>query len=110
MQKFLIIILQNLDIREIVNFFDKHLTLYKSLLNQNKIDNNNIIKELKYLVGIIEDCSNAFLSLLEKKFVFNNDRLNKFMNIINKIYTGNKYAKIIVFVPTRKLAYSLNEY
>jgi ERCC4-related helicase len=110
LQKFLIIILQNLDIREIVNFFDKHLTLYKSLLNQNKIDNNNIIKELKYLVGIIEDCSNAFLSLLEKKFVFNNDRLNKFMNIINKIYTGNKYAKIIVFVPTRKLAYSLNEY
>ena len=110
LQKYLIIILQNLDIQEIINIFEKHLKLYQSILDQKKIDDQNIIKELKYLVGMIEDCVKAFACLLKKNFIFNNDKLNKFNYLINNIYFRNKNAKIIIFVPTRKLAYSLNEY
>lgn len=110
MQKYLVIIMQNLDVQGIINIFYKYLNLYQNFLNQKKIEDNIVINEIKYLIGIIKDCINAFEHLLKKNFNYQNDRLNKFSSYLNKIYSKNKDIKTIIFVPTRKLAYVLNEY
>ena len=110
MQKYLVIIMQNLDIQGIINIFYKYLNLYQNILNQKKIEDNKVINEIKYLIGIIKDCINAFEHLLKKNFSYQNDRLNKFSSYLNNIYSKNKDIKAIIFVPTRKLAYLLSEY
>ena len=109
-QKYLIIILQNIDIQGIINLFVKYLNLYQDFLNQKKIDDKNIINELNFLILMIKDCIKAFEHLLKKNFNFYNDRLNKFILYLNDIYSKRVDTKIIIFVPTRKLAYALNEY
>ena len=114
MQKFLVIIIQNIDIQGMINFFIKYLELYQDILNQKSIDNAKLINELKYIVGIIKDTIKAFQHfqnvLHAQNIIFNNDRLIKFMSLLNKIYLQDKNSKTIIFVPSRKLAYVLNEY
>jgi len=110
MQKYLIITLQNIDIQGMVDIFGKYLKLYQDFLNQKNIENKRLINELKHIIGIINDTINAFEHLLKQNFCFNNDKLNKFISLLNKIYSINKNSKIIIFVPSRKLAYILNEY
>lgn len=110
MQKFLVIIIHNIDIQGIIDFFVKYLELYQDILNQKSIDNKKLINELKYIIGIIKDTINAFQHSLRKDFNYKSDRIIKFMFVINNIYSQNKKAKTIIFVPSRKMAYVLNEY
>ena len=108
-QKYLIIILQNIDIQGIINLFNNYLNIYQDYYNQKDIFENQK-KEIEYFIGIIKDTINAFQHLIKENFIFNNDRLTKFTSFIKNIYSNNKYFKTIIFVPSRKLAYSLNEY
>ena len=110
MQKYLVIIMQNLDVQGIISIFYKYLNLYQNILNQKKVEDNKAINEIKYLIGIIKDCINAFEHLLKKNFSYQNDRKDKFSSYLNNIYSKNKNIKIIIFVPTRKLACVLSEY
>ena len=108
-QKYLIIIMQNLDIQGIVNLFNKYLKIYQDYYNQ-KDNFENQKKEIQYFIGIIKDTINAFQHLIKENFIFNNDRLVKFSSFINDIYSKDKRAKTIIFTPSRKMAYALNEY
>ena len=109
-QKFLIISLQNIDVQGIVDILNKYLQLYQDYLNQIKIENKKVSNQLNHLIGIINDTIKAFEHLFKQNFIYNNYRLNKFMSNLNNIYTNNNNSKIIIFVPSRKLAYILNEY
>ena len=111
MLKYLIIIVQYIDILGIINFFNKYSELYKSFLNEKEdINDQNIIKELEDLLGIIKDTKDAFEHIVKSGFNIYNGRLNKFTSYLNNIYYQNKHSKTIIFVPSRKLAYALNEY
>ena len=110
MLKYLIIIMQNIDVQEIINLFFKYLKLYQDFLNQKKIEDKNTINELKYLILMIKDCINAFEHLLNLKKNFDNERISKLISYLSNIYSKNKDTKTIIFVPKRKLAYLLNEY
>ena len=108
-QKYLIIIMQNLDIQGIINLFNKYLKIYQDYKNQ-KNNYENKKKEIQYFIGIIKDTINAFQHLIKENFIYNNDRLDKFKYFLNNRYSKDKSAKIIIFTPSRKLAYAFNEY
>ena len=109
-QKYLIISLQNIDVKGIVDILYKCLKLYEDYLNQIKIENKIILNQLNHLIGIIKDTINAFEHLFKQNFIYKNYRLIEFMSILNKLYSYNNNSKVIIFVPSRKLAYILNEY
>ena len=111
--KYLIIIVQYIDILSLINFFHNYSELYKNFLNQNgdiNINNQIIIKQLEDLIAIIRDTKNALEHIVKNGFNIYNDRLNKFTSFLKNIYNQDKHSKTIIFVPSRKLAYTLNEY
>ena len=113
MQKYLILILQNTDLQGMINLLNNYLNLFKNILikkEKEEIQEQNMINEIKQLIVIITDTINAFNSIVQKNFNFNNYRLNKFLSFINSLYSKNKICKIIIFVSSRKIAYILNEY
>ena len=113
MVKYLIMIFQNFDILSIIHFFKKYLELYKSFFNQKdniNTNNQNLINELKDFFGIINDTIKAFQHILKNEFNIHNDKLNKLTSFLKNIYSKDKETKTIIFVPSRKLAYTLNEY
>ena len=113
MIKYLIIIAQYFDILSLINFFRKYSELYKTILNQNgdiNINNKMIIKEIEDLIAIIRDTKNALEHIVKNGFNIFNDRLTKFTSYLKNIYNLDKHFKTIIFVPSRKLAYTLNEY
>ena len=113
MIKYLIIIVQYIDILSLINFFHNYSELYKNFLNQNgdiNINNQIIIKQLEDLIAIIRDTKNALEHIVKNGFNIYNDRLNKFTSFLKNIYNQDKHSKTIIFVPSRKLAYTLNEY
>ena len=109
MQKYLIIIMQYIDIQGIINLFNKYLELYQDYYNQ-KDNFEKQKKEIEYFIGIIKDTINAFQHVIKENYNFNNDRLNKLKTFLDNIYSKDKSAKTIIFVPSRKMAYVLNEY
>ena len=113
MIKYLIIIVQYIYILILINFFHNYSELYKNFLNQNgdiNINNQIIIKQLEDLIAIIRDTKNALEHIVKNGFNIYNDRLNKFTSFLKNIYNQDKHSKTIIFVPSRKLAYTLNEY
>ena len=109
-QKYLIISLQNIDAKGIIDILNIYLKLYQDYLNQIKIENKKVLNQLNHLIGIIKDTINALVHLFKQNFIYNNYRLNEFMSILNNICSNNNNSKIIIIVPSRKLAYILNEY
>ena len=110
--KYLLLIFQNLDTNEIINLFSKYLFLLQNLATSqgDKLENIKInIKEIKYLAGIINESKNTFQFLLNKDVKYNNDRNIKFLSKLEIIFKNDKNAKILIFVPSRKLAFLLNE-
>ena len=105
-QKYIIILLQNLDLQSILNLFEEYIKLYEK--NLKIIEDYNVKNEIKTIIGIITDTKNAFQYIKDKKkFNYINDRIIKLLNILNNIDTNKK---IIIFVPTRKLTYVLNNF
>ena len=109
--KYLLLAFQNLDINDMINIFQKYFLLFQNILSSsNKEEEYSKIKleEIQYFSGILKECINAFQFLLTKKVQYNNDRCKKFLSKLEFIYNNNPKAKIIVFVPSRKLAFLLN--
>ena len=106
-QKHLFIIIQNLDLEEIYNFFEKYKDLYESNLkkqNNNGSTNKYLKKLYKQLIFIFKINIRAFKRLLDKNIEYKTDRLVKFISKLKEIYKNNKFSKILVFVPNRKIA------
>ena len=106
-QKHLFIIIQNLDLEEIYNFFEKYKDLYESNLkkqNNNDSTNKYLKKLYKQLIFIFKINIRAFKRLLDKNIEYKTDRLVKFISKLKEIYKNNKFSKILVFVPNRKIA------
>ena len=113
MQKYLIIILQNIDLQGVIHLLDNYLIIIQNFMikkEKEQLEEQNTINEMKQLIIIVNDTINAFKNILQKKFNFYNYRLNKFLSFLKNIYSKEKNTKIIIFVPSRKIAYALNEY
>ena len=109
MQKHLIYIIQNFDLEEICNFFEKYKNLYEA--NFIKPNDNIYLKKLyKKLLFIFKVNSRAFHRLLSKNISYKTDRLNKFTLKLNEIYSYNKNIKTFIFVPNRKIANIIYNY
>ena len=109
MQRYLINIIQNIDLEEIYQFFEKYIYFYEKNLENQK--NEKYLKKIySKMINIFKICSHAFKRLLDKKLVYETNRINKFMDILNKIYTKNENNKTLIFVPNRKIANILNNY
>ena len=110
-QKHLFNIMQNFDLEEIYNFFEKYKILYENNLSEQKHNNNKfLLKIYKKLIFIFKVNMHAFKRLLDKNIIYETDRLRKFKNKLNEIYRYNKFNKILIFVPNRKIAYLINNY
>ena len=103
-QKHLINIIQNLDLEEIYNFFKKYKELYETNLKKQKDEDIYFKKLYKKMLFIFKVNERAFKRLLNKNVVYKTDRINKFINKLNNIYSNNKNAKTLIFVPNRKIA------
>ena len=110
MQKYLINIIQNIDLEEIYLFFVKYNNLYEE--NYEKIKNKDqyLQKIYKKMIIIFGKCIHGFKRLMDKNIEYNTDRINKFIIKLNDIYNKNKNSKILIFVPNRKIANILYNY
>ena len=111
MQKHLINIIHNFDLEEIYKFFEKYNNLNEQNLKKEK-ENNDIYmqKQYKRMIIIFKICMHAFKRLLDKNVEYKTDRINKFINKLNDIYTKNKNNKSLIFVSNRKIANILFNY
>ena len=112
-QKMLINIIQNMDLKEFYFLFNRYKELYENnLKNLIESKNNNIYlqKHYKKLIILFTMNKKVFESLINKNVDYKTDRLNKFMNKLNEIYSCDKNAKTIIFVNNRKMAYILYNY
>ena len=105
-QKHLINIIQNLDLEEIYNFFEKYKNLYENNLKKQRENGDNKYQKRLYknLIFIFKVNMRAFKRLLDKNIVYKTDRLIKFINKLIEIYNNNKNSKTFIFVPNRKMA------
>ena len=113
MQKHLINIVQNVDLEEILDFFEKYKILYENNYKKQKESNDNdkfLEKQYRKMIIIFGTCEKAFKKLINEKIKYETDRINKFKNKLNNIYTKNKNAKTLIFVPNRKVASILHNY
>ena len=113
MQKHLINIIQNVDLEEIHDFFEKYKNLYENNYKKQKESNDNdkfLEKQYRKIIIIFESCEKAFKKLINEKIKYETDRINKFKNKLNNIYTKNKKSKTLIFVPNRKVASILHNY
>lgn len=113
MQKHLINIVQNVDLEEILDFFEKYKILYENNYKKQKESNDNdkfLEKQYRKMIIIFGTCEKAFKKLINEKIKYETDRISKFKNKLNNIYTKNKNAKILIFVPNRKVASILHNY
>ena len=113
MQKHLINIVQNVDLEEIYDFFEKYKNLYEINYKKQKESNDNdkyLEKQYRKMIIIFGTCEKAFKKLINEKIKYETDRINKFKNKLNNIYTRNKNAKTLIFVPNRKVASILHNY
>lgn len=110
-QKHLITIIQNIDNEEIYIMFKQYYELYnQNFLNpKNEID-TKLLSEYQKMINIFKTNMNAFKRLIDIKALYQNDRALKLVKTLNEIYKNNSIAKILIFVPTRKLAYIINNY
>ena len=111
-QKMLINIIQNFELKEIYYLFEKYKELYEN--NLKKVSNDNIYlnKFYKTLINILLINMKVFSCLIDKKIEYKTDRLNKFMNKLNEIYKKdkNKTQKTLICVTNRKMVYILYNY
>ena len=113
MQKHLINIVQNVDLEEILDFFEKYKILNENNYKKQKESNDNdkfLEKQYRKMIIIFGTCEKAFKKLINEKIKYETDRINKFKNKLNNIYTKNKNAKTLIFVPNRKVASILHNY
>ena len=113
MQKHLINIVQNVDLEEILDFFEKYKILYENNYKKQKESNDNdkfLEKQYRKMIIIFGTCEKAFKKLINEKIKYETDRISKFKNKLNNIYTKNKNAKTLIFVPNRKVASILHNY
>jgi len=113
MQKHLINIVQNVDLEEILDFFEKYKILYGNNYKKQKESNDNdkfLEKQYRKMIIIFGTCEKAFNKLINEKIKYETDRISKFKNKLNNIYTKNKNAKTLIFVPNRKVASILYNY
>lgn len=113
MQKHLINIVQNVDLEEILDFFEQYKILYENNYKKQKESNDNdkfLEKQYRKMIIIFGTCEKAFKKLINEKIKYETDRISKFKNKLNNIYTKNKNAKILIFVPNRKVASILHNY
>ena len=110
-QKTLINIIQNADLKEIYILFEKYKEIYEINLEKAEESNDDINFILyKKLINLFLINMKAFKCLINKNIEYKTDRLNKFLNKLNEIYTKNKNSKIFVCVNNRKMVYILNSY
>ena len=109
-QKHLINIIQNLDLEEIYNFFEKYKELYETNLKKQKDEDIYFKKLYKKMLFIFKVNARAFKRLLNKNVVYKTDRIYKFINKLNEIYSNNKNSKTLIFVPNRKIANIIYNY
>ena len=110
MQRYLINIIQNADLEEIYKFFEKYKIFYEKNLESLKKGEEYMEKIYKKMIIIFKICMHAFKRLIDKKVGYETDRINKFKEILNKIYNKNENNRMLIFVPNRKIAYILNSY
>jgi len=113
MQRHLINIIQNVDLEEIHYFFEKYKNLYENNYKKLKEDNDNdkyLQKQYRKMIIIFESCEKAFKKLIDVNIKYETDKINKFTNKLNHIYTKNKRSKTLIFVPNRKIASILHNY
>jgi len=111
MQKYLINIIQNIDLEEIYNFFEKYNNFYEEKYEKIMDDKDKYLKKIyKKIIIIFKKCMHAFKRLIDKNVQYNTDRINKFMNKLNDIYKNNENSKLLIFVPNRKIANILYDY
>ena len=110
MQRYLINIIQNADLEEIYIFFENYKIFYEKNLENLKKGEEYMGKIYKKMIFIFKICMHAFKRLIDKKVEYESDRINKFKEILNKIYNKKENNKILIFVPNRKIAYILNSY
>lgn len=110
-QKHLINIIQNFDLEEIYNFFEKYKILYENNLKKQRETGDKHQKRLyKNLIFIFKVNMRAFKRLLDKNAEYKTDRLIKFTNKLTEIYNYNKNSKTFIFVPNRKMANLMYNY
>ena len=113
MQKMLINIIQNGDIKEFYYLYDKYKELYENnLRNLKKSNNENIYlqKLYKKLILIFTINKKVFGNLENKNIEYKTDRLTKFTNKLKEIFSYNKNPKILICVNNRKMAHILYNY
>ena len=113
MQKMLINIIQNGDIKEFYYLYDKYKELYENnLKNLKKSNNENIYlqKLYKKLILIFTINKKVFKNLENKNIEYKTDRLTKFINKLKEIFSYNKNPKILVCVNNRKMVHILYNY
>ena len=113
MQKMLINIIQNGDIKEFYYLYDKYKELYENnLKNLKKSNNENIYlqKLYKKLILIFTINKKVFENLENKNIEYKTDRLTKFINKLKEIFSYNKNPKILVCVNNRKMVHILYNY
>ena len=110
MQKHLILIIQNMDLNEIYNFFENYKNLYEDNLKNIKESNEYYTKIFKKMINIFKICMHGFQRLIEKNVKYKTDKLNKLNKILNDIYNKNKNNKTLIFVQNRKIANILYNY
>ena len=110
-QKYLFNIIQNFDLEEIYNIFERYKNLYENNLHEQKeIDDKYLKKLYKNLIFIFKVNIHAFKRLIDNKIIYETDRIRKFQNKLNEIYNYNKSNKALIFVPNRKIASVINNY
>ena len=110
-QKYLFNIIQNFDLEEIYNFFERYKNLYENNLHEQKENDDKHLKKLyKNLIFIFKVNMRAFKRLIDKKIIYETDRIRKFKNKLKEIYNYNKSNKVLIFVPNRKIASIINNY
>ena len=112
-QKMLINIIQNSDIKEFYYLFDKYKELYENnLKNLNKSNDDNIYlqKLYKKLILVFTINKKVFKNLENKNIEYKTDRLSKFINKLKEIFSYNKNPKILICVNNRKMVHILYNY
>ena len=112
-QKMLINIIQNGDLKEFYYLFNKYKELYEnSLKNLVESNHNNVYLEKFYkkLIHIFTINKKVFESLINKNIEYKTDRLIKLINKLNEIYSNNEKAKTLILVNNRKMVYILYNY
>ena len=113
MQKMLINIIQNFELKEFYYLFDKYKELYENnLKNLKKSNNSNIYlqKFYKKLIYIFTINKKVFENLKNKNIEYRTDRMTKFINKLKEIFSYNKNPKTLICVNNRKMVHILYNY